>query len=435
MNDLYRGLSTKRRVGTFSSPLFWLIAGNAVLRVAWILYMHPPQIADFDWYFTHAVQLAHGQGYIWGGNYTAYWPMGWPYFLSLILRVTGPHVMPGMFANATLSILIVCLIYRTAVQVFQSNAVALCAAIGYSLLPSQVQWNSVLGSEELFTFLLLSSLYIYVKTTKVGIQSWFRATLFSGLLLGLACDVRPLPLLFPGFILIYEWFVQRRGWGNSVKRAATMTIGMCIGILPMTLRNLVRMHHFILVSTNGGVNLWQGTQTDNGYYWPWDATLNPLLAAHGNEILQNQIGKHLAMQQIIWHPIITLNHGWLKICALYKDDTNAVWYTMNIIPHSGGTLWAWDWIDIYAYWAFMALAGLGLIAVVLRKCQNTRSLVFLLSFCLYYTLVFLFFPAWDRFRYPLMPIYALLSGLGTCFVFIRRYREQDFHRSSLTDLA
>lgn len=415
--------------------LLWLIGTNVVIRSLWLLYMHPPQRTDFDWYFTHAVQMAQGQGYLIGGHHTAYWPIGWPFFLSLILRVTGPHVMPGMFANALLSIGIVCLVYLIAMRIFRSNAVALSSAIGYSILPSQIQWNSVLGSEELFSFLLILSLYLYVGTTKPGMRNWLRPVLISGLILGLACDVRPIPVLFPGFVLLYEWFVQRRGWWNGLKRTFVFALSMLVGILPVTLRNLIRMHHFILVSTNGGVNLWQGTQTDNGYYWPWDAGLNPLLAANGNEILQNQIGQQVATQQIIWHPIITLMHGWLKVCALYKDDTNAAWYTFNVIPHSGGTLWAWDWIDIYAYWVFMALAIVGLFVIILRNCGNIQPIMFMLSFALYYTLVFLFFPAWDRFRYPLMPIYALLLGLGVTSLFLRTYRKPNFHHRTFSNIA
>ncbi|GMA58507.1 hypothetical protein GCM10025858_30100 [Alicyclobacillus sacchari] len=188
--------------GREKTAVLIVLAANIVLRFIWIALMHPAQEADFQWYYDHAVELASNQGYNWFGQPTAYWPIGWPLFLSLIFRTTGPSVAVGLIVNALLSTLIVWLIYLLTRRLFQSHAYALAAAICYSLLPSQVVWNSVLGSEELFTTLLLISLYLYLRADRTRALSLGVA--IAGIALGFAVDVRPIPLAFPLFVFLYE---------------------------------------------------------------------------------------------------------------------------------------------------------------------------------------------------------------------------------------
>lgn len=80
---------------TTGRAILWLILLNVVVRGAWLLWMHPPQLYDFAWYYSHAVSLQTGHGYISSGKYTAYWPIGYPYFLSLLFRLTGSTRIAG----------------------------------------------------------------------------------------------------------------------------------------------------------------------------------------------------------------------------------------------------------------------------------------------------------------------------------------------------
>lgn len=418
------------------NPLLWLVVCNLVGRALWVLFMHPAQVADFDWYFTHAIQLANGQGYVsTTGHPTAYWPIGWPLVLAGVIKVFGAHEMAGLFANVVLSTLIVVLVYLLTLRVLGSEHrpwharwIALAAAVAYSLLPSQIEWDSILGSEESFTILLMLTLFIYAGLVcKSAGQPWLWRTAAAGLIFGFASIVRPIGLLFPVFLFAYELFVNRRTWIQAIGRGLAFGIAMFIGILPMTIRNLRVMHHFVLVSTNGGVNLWQGTKINGGYFWTWNPYKNPLLKAAPNEVKENNIGKHVALTHILHHPIETVHMGFIKIFDLYKVDTNAVWYTFHI-QYKGNTplLYTFDILDTVAYWFMMAVVLVALFTLFRRRLRaadpNHRGLQFhsglpqslglLLTFVVYNTLLFFFFPAWDRFRYPLMPVFAVFFGIG-----------------------
>lgn len=384
-------------------PLLVLLLLNFVIRGLWLWYMHPPQFYDFAWYYTHAVSMLHGQGYRDGPLYTAYWPIGYPYFLRLVFGLLGTtSIAAGLMTNAILSIGIVLLIYFTTLKATSNRRVSFLAALGYTLLPSQIEWNSVLGSEELFSFLIMLSLFLYLRSEKTNWAVW---TIVSGIALGLSCDVRPIPLLFPAAILLYEIWVRHEGWNTSLLKTALFTTAMLVGVCPVTIRNAIAMHHFILVSTNGGVDLWQGTKADGWYFWSWNPKVNPLLAAGTNQVLEDKIGTHIFIQHVLHHPIWTVLHGFLKVYFLYWVDWNVVSVTIQVTHHRLTVIAMW--FDTIIYWLWMVIA-----LFALRRSTPWRKIALPTLFILYNTAAFFFFPAWDRFRYPLMPCFAILFGSG-----------------------
>lgn len=366
---------------------------------------------DFEYYYVHAVKLAHGLGYVTSyGHPTAYWPIGYPLFLSLVFRLTGPSVLAGLLANAVLSILTVCLIYWLTQRLTKQRNIAIAAALGYTLLPSQIEWNAVLGSEELFTFLALLSLLIYVYAE--GRSAWFLA---SGILAGFASTVRPVLLLFPVALFVMEWLFFKRPFGESVRRLLWLVFGLVAAVAPVTIRNFITMHHLILISTNGGVNLWQGTHANGSYYWPNDPKTNPLLAMQTNEIAKNQLAMHLALQHILHHPIATIGNGLIKLFDLYWVDWNVVSVTFAVSSPSTWFVMAAMWGDTIVYWLWMVVAVTGLVSWLRYYAHWRRHapwLLVLAAYIVYNSLLFLFFPAWDRFRYPIMPVWSVFFGIG-----------------------
>jgi len=397
-----------------SRAIAWLLSINIAVRGLWLLYMHPPQHVDFLWYYTHAVQMAEGLGYIQGGAATAYWPAGYPFFLSLLFRVFEPSVIFGMVANALLSAGIVMLVYALATRLTGDRRIAFWSALAYTLLPSQIAWNSVLGSEELATFLLVWSILLYPLRDQ---SKRYVATALSGLVMGLGCDVRPIPLLFPFFIFFLEKWIWGRKGAASTKTATIQMmvygVALLVGVCPLTIRNWIDFHHLILVSNNGGVNLWQGTMTDTGYYWSWHPDVNPLLAAGANTYLENQIGMHAFFEHVIHHPYWTFFNGFAKWFYLYWKDDNVMIYTFRAGTATMQRLaYRMGWIFTVVYWLWMAVAVTGM-AWGMKICGvRWRRLALPVVFIAYNTEVFFVFPAWDRFRYPIMPLYALFVGVG-----------------------
>ncbi len=405
-----------------------LVAVNLVIRGLWLYFVHPPQLYDFQWYYTHAVQILHGEGYVWNGHYTAYWPMGYPFFLATLFRLFGPSVGVGLVANALLSTGIAVLVYAVTYAATESRRIAFVAAAGYTLLPSHIEWNAVLGSEELYTFLLMASLWMF--TLYARRKYWLLMPL-SGLVLGFACMVRPIALLFPIVVLTYERWVARKTWGQTLLVTAVFTVALLLGIMPLTVRNWMTMHHFILVSTNGGVDLWQGTKADGVYYWSWDPKVNPLLPYEQDDYVQDKVGRQVALFYILHHPLSFIVHGFAKWFFLYWQDTNVVGVTFGQLrpAWSSGQLLAVEVVNTVIYYGWMVLAGLGLSAVVRRTVRLQQVWWVPVLYVVYNTAIFFFFPAWDRFRFPIMPCLAVLHGVGCAVLWRRLKRGQSYTES------
>ncbi|GMA51692.1 hypothetical protein GCM10025857_30490 [Alicyclobacillus contaminans] len=393
-------------------PLLWLVAINAVLRGAWLWWVHPPQLYDFSWYYTHAVGILHGEGYSWYGHPTAYWPMGYPFFLAGLFALFRPSVLLGLAVNAMLSTATVLVVYSLSLLATARRRVAFAAALGYTLLPSQIEWNAVLGSEALYTCLLMAGLVLY---------AWLRQRekspallVCAGLCVGVSCVVRPIALLFPLAVLCVERWSYRQSWRRSLVHGCAFALGLAIGVMPATLRNLLVMHHFIVVSTNGGVDLWQGTHVDGVYFWSWDPKVNPLLPYSQNDVLQNQVATHVAVQYILHHPLRTFLHGLAKWFFLYWQDNNVVGVTFGQLTPawSPRALW-WTGVGNTAvYYLWMAVAMVGLCYGLRHRIPLSPAWWLAFAYVIYNTAIFFFFPAWDRFRYPIMPCLAVSFGVG-----------------------
>jgi 4-amino-4-deoxy-L-arabinose transferase-like glycosyltransferase len=131
------------------------------------------------------------------------------------------------------------------------------AGVLWLLFPPAVVISTWITSETLFTMLLVLSMVILIWSLpqQRGIGSSF----FAGLILGLATLVRGTTLLLPGF------FFAISGFPSIPKRLLKCTLvpmGMCLLVLPWTLRNLHVLGEPIIVQTGFGSVFFQGSRSE-----------------------------------------------------------------------------------------------------------------------------------------------------------------------------
>ena len=372
---------------------------NLVVRSIWVLNVHPAPRSDFAFYFGAAGRVAAGNGYTLNGEPTAYWPAGWPVVLGAIFRLFGTELWVGLVFQVLVTTAIAALIVRLAHRVSGSWAVATVAGAAWTILPGELGWTSVLGTEPLFTLLTIGGLAVLAAGT-----GW-RLLVLSGVLLGVACWVRPTPILFPVALAVLL-ILEHRSWLVPIAKAAVVLGVMLVVIAPLTVRNYTKLGALVLVSTNGGVNLWQGVHTDSGYWWPADPAENPL-APVDDEVERDRLGQRLFLRHLAAHPIGVAVHGAAKIAALYGPPTTVWWFVGE--GWGDRTATAIKTSASIAYVLFMLAAATGIVWTWRQWRWPTRLL---LGFIVYYSLVWSVFPAWDRFRYPLMPLFAVFAGIA-----------------------
>ena len=372
---------------------------NIAIRALWVLNVHPAPRSDFAFYFSAATRLAAGQGYTLNGEPTAFWPAGWPVVLAAAFRIFGSELWVGLALQLAIATGISVLIVLLAHRVSGSWVVGTAASLAWTILPGELGWNSVLGTEPLFTLLTVGALLVLAYGTNRG------NLIIAGVLLGAACWVRPTVLLLPVGLAVLL-IVEHRSWRIPIAKAALVLGVMLVVIAPLTARNYATFGAFVPVSTNGGVNLWQGLHTDSGYWWSTDPQVNPLVAVD-DEVERDRLGQRLFLQHAAEHPLDVAAHAAAKIASLYGPPST-LW-----IAVAGG--WGERKATIImagaaiAYIAFMLAAAAGLLWTWTHR---RWPMILILGFCVYYTAVWSVFPAWDRFRYPLMPLFAVFAGVA-----------------------
>ncbi len=210
-----------------------------------------PTLPRWDGFFYHryAERLAAGLGYTDLGTHrpTAFYPVGYPFALSLPLRLgLGP------FAAVVALNLIASLVATTAVVVAAARhpdpRVATRAALAAALYPGLALWSCAAMSESLTAALLVTALAL-VTTPSVRIRS----LLAAGALLGLAALVRPPSLLALAAVAVAA------PSGRRLRALALASLAAACVVAPWAARNARALDAPALVSTNGGSNLLIGT--------------------------------------------------------------------------------------------------------------------------------------------------------------------------------
>jgi hypothetical protein len=374
-----------------------VIAVNLAARLSWVAFSHPAPTSDFAFYYSAAARIADGQGYTLNGDPTAYWPLGWPLVLAGVFWLFGPSlsiaIATQVIATTAIGVFVMLIGWRAT----GSSRIGLIGALVWTALPDQLVWTSILGSEPIFTLLLTGSIAILLSSAT------FKRLALGAVIMGFACWVRPTVLLFPFAYSLARWMHSGR-LGESAVRGVGMMGVLVLTIMPLTARNYVALGSPVLVSTNGGVNLWQGVHTDTGYWWPTDPTVNPLVEID-DEVARDHLGQRLFLDYAVHNPGDVLRHGVAKVAALYGPTESAwIWHADAFTPETRGIA---EGIGTVSYFLFLLLAVLGM---ALNWRNRSWPVILLVIFVFYYSAVFAVFPAWDRFHYPVMPILAVFVG-------------------------
>ncbi len=220
---------------------------------------HNPDAED---YLSFAYNLATGVGFAHALHedqpfsqpveFSAWRTPLYPLFLSVAF-----HVSRNTFFLQSLQVALVVLslyfFLRLALLLF-GELPALIAGLVFALYPPLIFYTAELTTESLFLLLLSAALFVFYQ----GGEKLSALRAFSlGLLTGLAALCRPNGLMLIPAIGLAIWLTTRSP-GQTLRRVIVLGLAVAIVVLPWTYRNYRLYHKFVLISTNGGNNLWFG---------------------------------------------------------------------------------------------------------------------------------------------------------------------------------
>jgi 4-amino-4-deoxy-L-arabinose transferase-like glycosyltransferase len=393
---------------------FWAVLAVALaLRASWALALPIIPVSDGRVYDLFARNIAEGHGYCFvPGEPTAYWPVGTAAMYAPIYAAFEETEGPVKLLNVLIGVAVVALTTLLTRDWFGHRA-AIAAGALMAAWPGQIQFASTLSSEIAFNLGWLAALYV---ATRPSLPPWLRAAT-AGVALAAACYVRPVALLLPA---VFAWIrlvgpggprplFSRKAAGIVLESAATLAVMLAL-IAPWTIRNARAFGSPVLVSANGGANLWMGNnpETDGGYM-PL-----PKFVAGLDEATRDARLKDEAMRYIRERPAAFVVRTVVKLLRTHERETIGVaWNEPGLARTFGPSVLSPLKVLSSAYWyAALGLSAIGIVGAI-RGAPAPRWLGQpALVFWAYFAVLHAVIVSGDRYHYPSIPAIAALAGLG-----------------------
>ncbi|MEZ5974222.1 MAG: glycosyltransferase family 39 protein [Planctomycetota bacterium] len=237
--------------------LLLALAFGLRLHHAFAMSEHPrfdAPIMDAGYHYDWAKAILAGQEFQPGAYFRA--PL-YPWFLALVLKLTGGSLFAVRIVQALLGTLATGLVWRIARREFGGLAGWVAGAIAATYWVS-IYFDGELLIPTLYVPLLLLGLDRALLLPRRGFTP--RAVLVCGAWFGLAALARPNVLLFMPLLFAWVWFQARPGrW----RAGLLLTLGTLIPIAPVTARNYAKSGELVLIATQAGVNFWIGNNPDS----------------------------------------------------------------------------------------------------------------------------------------------------------------------------
>jgi 4-amino-4-deoxy-L-arabinose transferase-like glycosyltransferase len=415
------------------SARFFLMVAALFLapRIGWMLAVDAAPMSDQLWYFERAVGLLNGDGYAVQGQPTAFWPVGYPAFLAGLFAVFGPDVEVAKAANLVLSAVAMAFVYRIARHATGSEGAARAALMLAVLYPTLIFYTELLYSELLFMALLLAGIDLLPSAAETR-RRWVTVAA-AGVCFGLASLVKTQGLLLPALLVGGALVLRRIGFRQAVL-TGLIAYAACLAVIaPWTLRNWVVLGQPVLISTNGGFNLYMGNNPWNrwgGYMWPapkefMDATENlNILKAIPDEIALNAKLNGLAVDYIRGNPVEAAKRVPYKLYQFFRFDVLPLTQAEVGAKRNGQDVHALvtavaPLAEIW-HWAMMWSAFLFPVMFWLARRPAEAALAGFVPIAYFGAITAVFFGE-PRFNLPLLPLYPVIA---VCIVggFLQRFQ-------------
>lgn len=398
-----------RQDRAFRRRLIAIVAFALVLRAAWALAVPVRPVSDSAAYDAFARSLAEGRGYGWSaGDPSAYWPPGTSALYGGLYAVFGTSSVPIVLFNLLLGGAIV-LMSALAARRWFGDAAGLAAGAATAVWPSLVAFTTVLASELPFIALLL-----------LGVLLWERRTTISavapGLVFAAAAFVRPQALLVPAVLAMGD-LLRREPARAVLARGALTGAVMLAALLPWSLRNQRELGAFVLISTNGGANLWMGNHPGTtGAYAPLPAWTKGM-----DEVSRERALREQAVAYVKAEPAAFVARTLKKLVALHDRETIGAAWNPGLRERFGPAVEKGFKVAATVFWWAALASGLAGGFVLLRR-DGLRAWMGHPAVALwaYLALTHAVIVVQDRYHFPSIPLVAALGGLAAAACFRRR---------------
>jgi 4-amino-4-deoxy-L-arabinose transferase-like glycosyltransferase len=412
------------RRGLLCAAAVLLLAVSLVVRVSYVAGTpDPPLVHDGLDYDGHAVSIAQGHGFsdiLAHGRPTAFRPPAYPYLLGGVYRLAGVEradeqrrVHVARIAQAITGAVVVGMVGLLAAQVWGAGVALAAMALGAVYVPLVTMSGTVM-SEPLFCVFMLGSLSAAVQHRRSAHR--IRWALTAGLLAGLAILTRANALILLLPLALAVWDLRPRLSLRALVAPVALVAAAAVAVSPWTIRNAVKLHTFVPVSTQLGSAMagtyndtartdpehpasWRSIKTVPSYADLWAAVPRTPEAA-----LERRL-RTRAIEYAREHP------GYVAQVAMWTTLRGLDLTGLDWSRHTASTVSIerrWADLGVYCFWLFALLAAAGACTRLVRRAPG---FVWAFPALMYLSVVFLVIET-PRYRTPIDPFVVLLAALA-----------------------
>jgi hypothetical protein len=298
-----------------------ITAVGILLSVLWIIFVNSKPYSDFSYYNNVANQVANGGQ--WGDTYTS---VGYSIALGFVYKIFGSSIMVAKIFNIVLTLVSYIVFYKILVRINISEGRRKLTYTLFVLFPCNIFFNSLLGTEILFTTIFLVITLIYFSDIKYKY-------VIIGVLTGLNAMIKPFFMVFFLAILLLE-VIEKRKFVLPLKNAVIILMLSLITIAPWCYRNTKLVGETTFISNNGGIVLYINNNSQNKL-GRWmaasdvkDSIVNKKEYIKANATEKNNMLSKAAKKWIIGHPGQFIELGFKRLfnTFLVPDDICFTFY-------------------------------------------------------------------------------------------------------------
>ncbi len=382
-------------------------------------------MVDEKWHWLWAQEILEKS--FWGEGSYFRGPL-YPYLLAFLYFITDASIFWAKFLQILFCGLTAIFIFKIGRRLF-NETVGMISGFAYAFYGTLVFYEAMFLIPVLFLFFLVWGMCrLIVNQDSSSLKSW----IITGLIFGLAAITRPNIILVVPFLALWLFFKHRQpslDWKIAIRPALVMVAGMFLAIAPVTIRNYAVTGDIILISSQGGINLYLGNnevadgltmimpevELDQSITWDMFIPVTSAVAERemGRELSDAEIsgfwtGK--AVSFIVNNPAEFLGLVWKKsvylLSGFENSDASDIYYQRR---KSGlYSLLLWDNIISFPFGLLLPLVFLSLF--VLRN--EFKKLLPLYIFILAYIPSIVLFLVTARHRLPLIPFLIIIAAAG-----------------------
>ncbi len=368
------------------------------VRSIWLLGLYDAAIlSDSRWYLDAATSLAKTSTYTDNGRITAFWPVGYPFFLSLFFRITDSPLFLIQLFQILLSSISAVLVFQICFQYSDDMKKSRFISLLFIFYPASISMASVYMSETLFTFLILSGFWVAQYELPAIRPKALLVVVPAGILFGLSAYVRPVVLL--ALPLIYLPLAAQKNWRAYGYLTAGVVCTVFLMLSPWMVRNYRLYHEVVPVSTNLGMNLYIGNHAESTGKYMDIPQLQAMLEEGRSETEISSHFKNKAVAYIFSNPGTFIKRTCVKLIRLSVFSRDPVYASFTRPENPNFKLWQ-KALAAFNNLYYLAILFVVLILVFKREISvQKQNITEFLVFVLFVSFHALFFEA-HRFVFP-----------------------------------